>query len=251
MFSKLFSPTPPAPDAGQPSQAQGAAPQAQPPGAVTPEQVQTNKIDGADPAASGVADPTNPDSGKSAANPLDAFKDLYQTTPTPEGVTPRLEVTDELLSKVVPSLDFTSGLSPEVQQGLNSGDPKAILAAIQQVGANAYKTSMQHNAALINDHLDKRFESFKPQVQASVDKTITSQALSSLPNANNPVIKAELDRVAGQLRAKFPTADNAWIATQTNTYLSELGKQLNGTSAEPAKQELPESVDFSKLLSEG
>jgi len=246
MLSKLFS-TP----TGQPAQAQGAAPQDQPPAATAKDQITTSSGNSVDPAAAGVANPANPDSGKSEVNPLDAFKDLYKTEANADQPTqPKLEVTTELLDKITPSLDFTSGLPPEVQQGLNSGDPKAIMAAIQQVGVNSYKTAMQHNAALINDHLDKRFESFKPEVQASVNQTITSQALSSLPNADNPVVKAELDRVAAQLRAKYPTADNAWIAKQTNTYLSELGKQLNGTPAVAAEPTLPDEVDFSKLLAE-
>jgi len=249
MFSKMFG------GATPPANANPAQPnQANPPAVGARDQIKPDGMNPADPAAAGVADPQNPDSGKSPANPLDAFKGLYDPKPTdannPTPTTPKLELNDEVFAKVLPGLDFTSGLSPEVQQGLTSGDPKAILAAMQQVGATAYKTSMQHNAALMNDHLEKRFEAFKPEVQANVNKTITSQALSALPNADNPVVKAELDRVASQLRSKYPTADNAWIAQQTNTYLSELGKQLGGTPQQEAKPALPEQVDFAKLLAE-
>jgi len=234
----------------------GQPTEGQPPASQAPDQIKPNTVDPADPAAAGVADPENPNSGKSPENPLDAFKDLYTIDPKAQGAnepqTPKLELTDEVFAKVIPSIDFTEGLTPEVQQGLASGDPKAILQAVKQVGANAYKTAMQHSATVMEDHLSKRCEAFKPEVQANVNQTITSQQLSQLPNADNPVIKAELDRVAQQLRTKYPTAPNEWIATQANTYLSELGKQLGGQSTDPAQQEskLPQQVDFAELLKE-
>jgi len=239
MFSKMFGTKP--------------NEQQQPPAVGAKDQIKPDGMSPSDPNAAGVADPNNPDSGKSQENPLDAFKDLYKVDPPKEGDTtpqpPKLELTDEVFAKVLPSLDFTSGLSPEVQQGLANGDSKAILAAIQQAGANAYKTAMQHNAAIMEDHLSKRFEAFKPEVKANVDRTITSQALSTLPNADNPVVKAELDRVASQLRTKYPAAPNEWIVQQTNTYLSELGKQLSPQqNTQQQQQQLPEQVDFAELL---
>jgi len=222
-----------------------------PPAVDAKDQIKPNGMNPADPNAAGVA---TPDAGnpKPAENPLDAFKGLYDTAKnTAEGAdTPaRLELTDEVMDKVIPSLDFSKGLSPEVQQQLAQGDSKAFMAAIQQVGANAYKTAMQHNAALMNDHLDKRFQEFKPTIQKSVASNLTSSALSTLPNADNPVVKAELDRVASQLQSKYPDAPPEWIAKQTNVYLSELGKQLSGpTPEQQQRQNLPESVDFAELL---
>ena len=246
MFSKMFGGKQ-TPDGNK---------QAQPPATGAKDQIQPNGMDPADPSAAGVADPSNPDNGakQSAKNPLDEFRDLYKIDPSKEGDSnsqvPSLELNDEVFAKVLPNIDFTAGLTPEVQQQIASGDPKAILAAVQQAGANAYKTAMQHNAVLMEDHLSKRFEAFKPEVQKNVNQTLTSQALSQLPNADNPVVKAELDRVAKQLRAKYPTADNAWIAQQTNVYLSELGKQLAPQSTPSQKEELPQQVDFAELLKE-
>jgi len=223
-------------------------PQKQPPAVGAKDQIKPNGMNPADPKAAGVADPANPDSGKSAVHPLDAFKDLYKVDPKDgQKASNRLELPDEIFDKVLPGMDFTAGLSPELQQQIAAGDSKAMLAAIQQSGATAYKTAMQHNAMLMNDNLDKRFEAYKATVKQNVDTNLTSSALASLPNADNPVVKAELDRVASQLRTKYPDAPNNWIVEQTNTYLSELGKQLSG-STQPQKQALPESVDFAELL---
>jgi len=239
---------------GMGSQAQEATvpAQTQPAAAVASDQIKPNGMNPANPAAAGVADPANPDAGKSETNPLDAFKDLYKVTPPADGeapVDPHLQITNEVLDKVVTNIDFMAGMSPETKQGLATGDPQAIVAAMKNVAENSYRSAMQHNAALMNDHLDQRFEGFKPTVAASVDKQLTSQAVASLPNASNPVIRAELDRVSTQLRNKFPSADSAWIANQANTYLTELGSQLAGpTPAQQQKAQLPESVDFAALL---
>ena len=222
----------------------------QPPAVNAKDQIKPDGMNPADPNAAGVAKPTEPP--KSEVNPLDAFKDLYKTNPdnTDGANTPsRLELTDEVFNQVIPNLDFTQGLTPELQQQLAQGDSKAFMTAIQQAGANAYKTAMQHNAALMNDHLDKRFKEFQPTIQKSVASNLTSSALSTLPNADNPVVKAELDRVASQLQSKYPDAPPEWVAKQTNVYLSELGKQLAGPTPEQQQaQRLPESVDFAELL---
>jgi len=177
---------------------------------------------------------------------------LYKIDPAAKVDNPEaqgLQLTDEVLDKVIPSIDFSQGLSPEVQQKIAAGDGNAILEAIKQAGAVAYKTAMQHNSALVNANLDARFKALEPTIQKSVNSNLTSNALASLPNASNPVVKAELDRVAQQLRTKYPEASNQWIAEQTNTYLLELGKQLT-PEVEPPKSKLPESVDFAELLKE-
>jgi len=207
------------------------------------------------PAAAGAKDQIKPDgmndAGKSETNPLDAFKDMYKVDEADKGqaaTAPKLDLSNEVLDKVVPNIDFMAGLSAEVKQGLASGDPQAIVSAMQATAANGYKAAMQHNAALMNDHLDQRFEGFKPAVADSVAQQMTSHEVAKLPNAENPVIRAELDRVSTQLRNKFPSADSAWIAKQANTYLVELGTQLSGTpQAQQQEAQLPESVDFAAL----
>lgn len=245
MFKNMF---------GSNNQGASTAGQQQPPAVGAKDQIKPNGMNPNDPATAGVANPDNPDSGKSPVNPLDVFKDLYKIDSSKEGTTPekpRLDIPDEVFAKVLPSLDFTAGLTPEVRQQIDAGDGKAILAAMQQVGAEAYKTALQHNSAVLNDHLDKRFDAFTPTIKQNVDNNLTSSALASLPNADNPVIKAELDRVSSQLRNKFPDAPNQWIVEQTNTYLMELGKQLSPPTAEEvAAQALPKSVDFAELLRE-
>jgi len=237
MFKKLFN----------------APAQAQPEAATAKDQIKPDGMSPADPAASGVADPSNPDASKSPTNPLDAFKDLYKidekadATKTPGSQ--HMQMTNELLDKVIPSIDFMAGLSPEVQQGIASGDPKSIIAAMQQVAGNSYRTAMQHNAALMNQNLDQRFDSYQPTIAASVDAKLTSQEVGRLPNADHPVIRAELDRVSTALRKQYPTADAAWVAKQANSYLKDLGSQLSGTT-QAQQPKLPESVDFADLLNQ-
>jgi len=235
MFSKMFK----------------GSEQAQPEASQAKDQIKPNGMNPSDPAASGVADPNNPDAAKSPTNPLDAFKDLYKVDENKAGeeqASPHLQMTNEVLDKITPNINFLEGLSPEVQQGLSTGDPKSIIAAMQQVAANGYKTAMQHNATVMNQHLDQRFENYKPTIADSVDAKLTSQEVGKLPNADHPVIRAELDRVSKQLRQKFPSADNTWIAKQANSYLTDLGSQLSGTANAPQQQELPDTVDFAELL---
>jgi hypothetical protein len=180
-------------------------------------------------------------------NPLDAYSKMYDNTnkATPE-VAPTFALDNETVGKVTNSLDFTKSVPAELMTKALAGDAQALIEAMNHVGRGAYQTSLQHQSMLTDKFVGSRLDFEGKQLGSKVKSELTSSALSSAPNYQHPVVKAELNRIANMLQQQHPDATPQQIAESAQKYLMDLNGALTPQSQQ--QQQSKEEFDWASYL---
>jgi hypothetical protein len=219
-------------------------------------QQQDNKMNGKDnlSATNPTVDPATgkmPTSKPSDENPLDVYTKLYDNAnkATPNEP-PSFNLDPKVVADVASKMDFTRGVDPELVQKATNGDAGAMMQLIQEVGRNSYRASLEHVTKLTDTHLGQRAEYDTKKVQSGIKSQLTSDALSSLPNYNHPVIKAELNRIANQFAnsQEYADATPSQIAEAAKRYLNDIHAAMNPANKTVAQQQEEEGMDWTKYL---
>jgi len=231
-------------------------PNEQPPLATAKGQIQNTGDGKLDTEKAGVVEPSTDGSGTpdTPKNPLDAYSSLWDTDSkegdSTDNTPDHLTIPQEALDKVLPTLDFTKSIPAELQQKFNEGDAAAVTQVMNHIGRESYSTAMQHMAAVTDAHLAKRLGSgLTKTIQTEVRSSMTRDTVNNLPNAEHPLIKAELNRVSAQIATKYPEASQEWISQQASQYISSLGDALR-PQAQPSATQKTQQIDFMALANE-
>lgn len=216
------SSTPAAPAGGTPPHA-GATPQ---PDANNPSNG-AGAVSGVQGMGGQPADGQMPGTNQTPANPLDAYKKMFDNAANTGTQAPEFKLDPEVLSKVSSGMDFTRGVNPELLQKATSGDVNSLMEIIKAVGQNAYRASIEHNTALTGTYLDQRSSFDQGRVQGNVRQQLTQAELAQTPNYEHPVIKNELNRIASQYARANPDASPQSIAKAAQNYINELYSAMN------------------------
>jgi hypothetical protein len=194
------------------------------------------------------ADGKMPGTDATGENPLDAYKKMFDNAASNTELTaPNFAIDPKVLGDVSSKMDFTQGVNPETLQKATTGDVNALMELIKKVGQNAYRASIEHNTALTDSHLKTRGDFESKKLSEGVNKKLTESALSSAPNYNHPVVKAELNRIASQFAGANPDASPQEVAKAAQQYLTDLYGALN-PNAGKKQEEQTEGMDWSKYL---
>ena len=200
-----------------------------------------------------IAQPANPTPApikQEPINPLDAYAKIFENANKEEGP-PAFNVDNKVLDEVSGKMNFISQANPELLQKAQSGDTSAIIELIQEVGRNAYKSALHHTTALTDAHLNRRGEFEKATLSKNVKDTLTNEALSSIPNSNHPVVRAELRRIAENLARQNPDAPASEIAKDTQKYFATVYNALSPQSPSTPVRKAGEIDDWEAFLSNG
>lgn len=218
---------------------------------------QDNKMNG----KSNMSDPNpgvDPATGKmptskpSDENPLDVYTKLYDNAnKAAPNEPPSFNLDPKVVADVASKMDFTKGIDPELVQRANTGDAGAMMQLIQEVGRNSYRASLEHATKLTDTHLGQRADYDTKKVQSGIKSQLTSDALSSSPNYNHPVIKAELNRIANQFAnsQEYADATPSQIANAAKQYMNDIHAALNPSAKTQEQQQEEDGMDWSKYLS--
>jgi hypothetical protein len=169
-------------------------------------------------------------------NPLDKYAELFNNaTKANPTKAPEFTVDGKVVNEVASTLDFMTGLSPEILEKAKTGDAASLFEAIQHAGRQAYVHAVQHNSMLTGKFVDQRSSYDLNQVGSRVRSELTSNALNNGDVPLHPLQRAELKRIAEQLQAAHPDAPAADIAQQARTYLNDLAASFAGPSNEVKK----------------
>lgn len=174
-----------------------------------------------------------PGSGVNAENPLDSYAEMFKNAAkntSAADAAPKFSLDPKVVGEVSSKLDFTQGVDPELMQKAMTGDAKAFMQVIQLATQNSYKAALEHGTALTDTFVSQRAEFDKKSINSSVRSNLTDAALSSTPNYNHPVIKAELTRVAKEFSAANPDATPQEIAETAKRYINDLASALTPAS---------------------
>lgn len=190
-----------------------------------------------------------PGSNPTPVNPLDIYSKMYEDANKSSDLqAPSFKLDPKVLGEVSSSMDFTKGVAPELLDKALAGDAKSLLAIMQSVGRNAYSASLEHTTALTETHLGQRADFDSKRVNQGVREQLTSNELSSAPNYSHPVVKAELNRVAGMFAKSNPDASPQQIAIAAQKHLTELSQALNPSKSPEQVAADSGEVDWSKYL---
>ena len=187
------------------------------PSVADPAQTPTPEPEGLDKFA-GLFD-TKKDDDNSPTDPPteDVIFDPTTILEDPEAVT-------ALLSK----LDFTKDISPETQAKLQANDPNATMDLFNEIGKQAYLSSLKHTTALMKRHVDDRFAQQEGVVSTKINSSIKSADLAALiPEISNPIAALGVQPFIDKLQAQNPSISTADVAAQVKSYLGELNKSFN------------------------
>jgi len=201
-----------------------------------------------DPAPTSGQDGKMPGTTNGTENPLDVYKKMFDNANNSSDIqAPSFSIDPKVLTDVSKKMDFTRGVNPELLSKATSGDVNSLLEIIKTVGQNAYRASIEHTTALTDTHLKTRGEFETKRVEDGVRKQLVSANLSSAPNYAHPVVKSELNRIAGQFAAANPDASPQQVAEAAQKYLMDLHSALNPSASTPANNAADET-DWTKYL---
>ena len=199
----------------------------------------------ANPPAAG-PDGKMPGTDPNNQNPLDVYSKMFDTANNGSDLqAPSFKIDPKVLSDVSSKMDFTRGVNQEILAKATSGDTAALLDIIKTVGQNSYRAALEHNTALTDSYLTNRGDFDKKSLERGVKSQLTASELSSAPNYNHPVVKAELNRIASQFAAANPDASPQEVAKAAQKYIADLQNALNPTAKTESSEE---EMDWSKYL---
>lgn len=225
---------------------------ATPPAGDTKNTPPAGKENLSDPPPSTGKDGKMPGTDPAGENPLDVYAKMFENaSKNSEVAAPDFSLDPKVLGEVSRKMDFTKGVNPETLQKATTGDVSALMDIIKTVGQNSYRAAIEHSTALTDTHLKTRGEFESKRLEAGVNKKLTESALSNAPNYNHPVVKAELNRIAGQFAAANPDASPQQVAEAAQKYLMDLHSALNPSAGKPGSKEPKgeEEMDWTKYLS--
>jgi hypothetical protein len=198
----------------------------------------------------GMATP-NSNQGK-PENPLDAFKGIFDNTPSDStNLPPSFSIPQEALTKVAGGLDFTKGVAQDLMAKAKTGDVESIIQLMQETSKQAYMTAMQHTSGLSNEFINTRLAHEQKGLGGLVRQELTTSALGqSTPQFSHPVVKEQLIKVAQGLQKQYPDASPEQIATMSKEYVQELANALNPNAGQSQSQQAGAETptDWGKLF---
>lgn len=183
-------------------------------------------------------------------NPLDAYKKMYDNANASSDIhAPSFKLDPKVLGEVSASMDFTKGVNPELITKALAGDAKSLIEVMQSVGRNSYSASLEHATTLTETHLGQRAAFEGQRVDQGVRKQLTTDALSTAPSYDHPVVKAELNRVADMFAKANPDASPQQIAKAAQKHITDLSAALNpATKSNVSDNTDAQGMDWTKYL---
>lgn len=174
----------------------------------------------------GSNDPNNQQS------PLDAYADLFKPQdPTKAQSThpeaPKFALDPKIVDQAASGMDFIAQLPPEIQEKIRSGDPSALMEAINHVGRNSYKAAITHMSSLTDRFVDLRSKHDQTNLGSAVQNHLIRNTVDTQFANANPVARDSLKWVSDKMREAFPDATPAWIAEQAPKFFVEMAKAID------------------------
>ena len=254
IFDKLFGSVP------QSTPAQNPPPGSQPGNTgpmqgtqATPQTAPNGMI----PAQNTVTPPSAETKPTTPATPLDPFKDVWQTTNTPEGTESQgmfANLDPQKLMESARKVNFSGALTAENMQKIQAGGPEAIQAlteSLNSVAQTVYAQSALATTKIVEQALGKQKEQFDASLPNMVKRFSTNESiLSNNPLLQNPAIQPLVGALQEQLIRKNPNATGAEIQQQVTDYFAALGNTFAPKPAAPSasQKKAAEAEDWDKFF---
>ena len=189
-------------------------------------------------------EPTADPAHKEAPKGVAALEQLFNAVQSEESKAPTLSLTPELMNQVTDTVNFMSGITEDMLAQVNSGDTKALMAAMQQVGRNAYQQAMMHSAELNSQFTSTRAD----YAAAQAAKGIRGHVIESQVDVStlSPAAQGMFKSVAARVAESNPTANAAQVQAQAMALMQELANEFN-YDAKRQEAAKPAETDWSAI----
>lgn len=204
-----------------------------------------------------INDPANPNGAQT--QPMDAFKDLWNTTPNQQGSNanaPIFQLDQQKLAQAVQGMNFASRIPQEQLAKVAAGGEEAVAALsqiINTVGQTAVSQALAGSAAIA----EGGFTKFSGRLNETLPGMVKQHAVHDAfkqenPALSNPAFSPVVTAIQSQIQAKFPNASATEIRKMTSDYFDGLAtasgyQKPEEQKAGPAGNKQPET-DWSIFL---
>ena len=168
-----------------------------------------------------------------AANPLDAYKDLWQAPktdpnqPSPPSLTPTFNLDPAKLAEIAGKVDFTGHISPELMKKALEGDLPSLQGIIQGAAQAAFAKSTEATGMIVQLALTNQAKAIEASVPGILHKNnVTAELQKNNALFNNPATKPMLDLVTNQFILKNPTATPTEIEQHAKAFISGFAENV-------------------------
>lgn len=176
------------------------------------------------------------------SNPLDVFKDVWQTSPQQQQQTdplagPLFQADPTKLAQAAGQIDMRGQIPPDLMQKVMAGgDPQAIIDLVNF----AVQQSVGMSSQLIGSTVDAGFQTYSQRLDKALPGRISQAQLSQLPPTNpalqHPSAQPLLQMARQAIAAKNPGKSPQEIAQMAEQYLTTLGAEVF-TNSDAGKQQ--------------
>ena len=201
------------------------------------------------PSSANPAAPSNVDGSNTPANPADLYAKMWDNATNAAGdAPPSLQYDPAVLDKVSSGMDFIKGIDPALVQKASSGDAKAMMDMMQAVGRNAYRASLEHNGAVVDNFVGRREQHLSKNIPGLVRNELTMGSLfeGGEGKAQLPAFaKEQLADTARRIQAAHPTASPQEVAAAARKYFLDMNNAVNqGAPSKSSNEGAPGSFDW-------
>lgn len=190
-------------------------------------------------------------------SPMDEYKDLWKTTPTPGtsgAPKPLFDLDPVKLLEAAKTIDYSKSVTPEQLAAISKGGEEgtqAFLAAMQNVAA----TTMMHSAATTGAMVEQAVKKTRADLIKEIPGLVRGQnlresAAEENPGFNHPAVQPIVTAMQSQFQVKHPNATTAELREMTNNYLNALSGIISPPKADTGKggKATGDSYDWSSFL---
>lgn len=176
---------------------------------------------------------------------VEALELLFKAQEAEGDKIPSLNLTPEVMNQVTETVNFMSGVTEDMLAQVSSGDTKALMAVIQQVGRNSYQQAMMHSAELNSQFASSRADYAAQQAA----KGIRGHVIESQVDVSNlsPAAQGMFRAIATKVAERNPTASASEVQAQATSLLQELANEFNYEGKQKKASE-PAPTDWSSVF---
>lgn len=165
------------------------------------------------------------------ASPLAQFEKLWETDPNspnkPGNLLPVLNLDATRLGQAAANIDFTKQLPAELVAKVQSGDPGAIMEALNKVAQFGFANALSGSGELVKQAFATAQTNLEGQLlPQAIRQANISSAMQENQAFADPAMKPVMAMLQTQLAQKYPTASPAEIASFAQQYMTGMAQKV-------------------------
>jgi hypothetical protein len=142
-----------------------------------------------------------------------------------DGPKPLIDLDNKTIFENASKIDFAAAITDdEITSAQN--DPKVFRAMLNKVGAMGSAVSLKQNAAMLEEAVNRRLETYKDEVKSTISDSSVESTIFSDPRFNSPATKPMISAIVKRIMEKDPTATPQKIKDALPQLMAALSQRM-------------------------